>query len=263
MIAPFRRWAAYVGNEPDLQLRRLPAGLVLHGPPGTGKSRLAWWIASRIGIPYRQVAAADLKQADWGLTERMVRAVFRSARRAAPCMIVLDDADDLLPDREGLTGGLAGAERGVVNAFLQEVEGFGGRLEGVLVVLTTNRFKKLDVAARSRLTLNFRVPYPLTTAQVREIVLELGRGFGIEERSWDAQILARLVDFFFKPLRPVTPNVESADIRRRMNADCLLAPEIAAAMRMMLTAGGAIPQAVDVDQMEQYHGRGASLADGE
>jgi hypothetical protein len=253
VIGPFQRWACYDGNEPELQLRRLPAGIILHGPPGTGKSRLARWVASRIRIPFRQVGAADLKEADWGLTERKVRDLFRSARRAAPCMIVLDDADDLLPDREALTGGLAGAERGVVNAFLQELEGFGARLEGVLIVLTTNRFPKLDKAARSRLTLNFRIPYPLTAGQIREIVLELGRHYGIQKDTWPPEILNRLEDVFFKPMRPVQKNVELADDRRRMHADLFSPREISAAMRMMMTESGGVPRLNDVDRMERYY----------
>ena len=260
VIGPFRRWASYAGNEPEIQLRQLPSGIILHGPPGTGKSRLARWVAWRIGIPFRQVSAADLKEADWGLTERKVRDLFRSARRAAPCLIVLDDADDLLPDREALTGGLAGAERGVVNAFLQELEGFGSRLEGVLVVLTTNRFTKLDKAARSRLTLNFRIPYPLTRKQVSEIVLEVGRHYGIPKNAW-AGVLSQLEDVFFKPLRPVHENVGLEDGRRRMNADLFSPREISAAIRMMMSEADGIPKGGDVERMERYYQGLAALGE--
>lgn len=252
VVDPYRRWSEYTGNEPEVELQKLPPGLILYGPPGTGKSRLARWMAFRIGIPYRQVSAADLKRADWGLTERLVRELFRSARRAAPCMIVLDDADDLLPDRSDLKGGLAGAERGVVNAFLQELEGFHGRMEGVLVVLTTNRRSRLDKAARSRLSLRFRVPYPLNRDQIREIVLELGRSHGILPDQWRPDILTRLENRFFKSMRPVNEDIEEPEVRRFMNQDLFSPREISAALRMMLAAGG-VPGDADVDRVEEYY----------
>jgi DNA polymerase III delta prime subunit len=252
VIHPFQRWATYVGDHPAEQLRRLPSGIILHGPPGTGKSLLAQWLASGIGIPFRQVSAADLKRSAYGLTEQMVRDLFRSARRASPCMIVLDDADDLLPDRERATGGTASAERGVVNAFLQEMEGFGPRLEGVLVVLTTNRFHHLDKAARSRLTLKFRIPYPLDTDQIKNLVLQIGSHYGIDRGAWNSDILKRLVNFFFKPLRPVQERVEDRSVRERMD-DHLFSPrEISAAMRMLVTKGG-LPEPEDLDRMEAYY----------
>jgi hypothetical protein len=250
VIEPFKRWTAYVGNEPHVQVRSLPSGIIFYGPPGTGKSQLARWLASRIRVPFRQVSAADLKRADWGLTERLVRDLFRSARQAAPCMIVLDDADDLLRDREEMNGGLASAERGVVNAFLQEMEGFGGRLEGVLVVLTTNQYSRLDKAADSRLTLKFKVPYPLDKHQIGEIVIELGRHYGI--KKWPDDILDRLKHIFFQPLEPVNENVEVPAVRYGMN-DHLFSPrEISAALRMMMSKGG-VPGHEDVGRMERHY----------
>jgi hypothetical protein len=67
-IRPYRDWSKYQGGDPQRELRKLPRGLILYGPPGTGKTTLARWIADSIGIPTRQVSAADLKRSDWGLT---------------------------------------------------------------------------------------------------------------------------------------------------------------------------------------------------
>lgn len=254
-IRPFQQWCKYTGDQPGLMLRRLQPGFVLYGPPGTGKTRLARWVAREIGMPVRQVAAADLKRADWGLTERLVRQLCRTAARAAPCMIVLDDADDLLPDRNALVGGLSGAERGIVNAFLSELEGFHGRLEGVLVALTTNRFEAIDSAAIARLPRHYRVPYPLTHEQIREVVLALGRSLGIQPNAWDENILTDLVKFFFRPLRPVTANVQDPEVRRQLDADLFSPREIAAALRMLLSGSelGIPPDQAALERMRGYY----------
>jgi len=162
IIGPFKTWKSFTGDRDECTklVSRLPPGLILHGPPGAGKTLLARWIASEIGLPVRTVSGSEIRAGLWGDAEKNVRNLFRDARRAAPCVIVLDDADDLLPDRNTAQGGLASAERAVVNEFLQQLQGVHGQLDGVLVILTTNRFNDLDRAAAGRLALHIRVPYP-------------------------------------------------------------------------------------------------------
>src|ERR1051326_2700159 len=99
IIAPFLAWKNFQGTTEEGQraLSKLPPGLILHGPPGTGKSFITGYIAWRIGLPVRIVSGAEIRAGIWGDAEKNVRALFRDARRAAPCIIVLDDADDLIP----------------------------------------------------------------------------------------------------------------------------------------------------------------------
>lgn len=256
VIGPFKRWAQYAGSDGEGELRKLTPGMILFGPPGTGKTMLAQWVAESIGLPVRQVGAADLKRADWGLTERLVRDLFRSARRAAPCVVVLDDADDLLPDRNSLEGGLASAERGVVNAFLQEVQGFGGSLEGVLVILTTNRYANLDVAAKARLPLHLRIPYPLTRPQVSQIVGSAERHYRLNLEGTDAAgvpLRQRLEDFFFDPLTTTASDTNDPAVRREMDRSLFSPREILAAMRLLVPAVGDVPSSEDVARMRRYY----------
>lgn len=254
IIEPYKQWAQFTGEEEILNslLQRLPPGLILWGPPGTGKTRLARWIAQSIDLPVRLVGAADLKRADWGLTEQLVRQLFRSARQAAPCIVVLDDADDLLPDRESLQGGLASAERGVVNAFLQELEGWQGRLEGVLLILTTNRYGFLDAAARERLHIHCRIPFPLDKKQVGEIVEAVAKSYAL---ALPEETKRKLEDFFLQ--RPVPVIADSVDLsnpdeRRKQKENLYSHRQIAAAMRLLIPQTGNSVTEADVNRMKRH-----------
>ena len=116
-----------------------------------------------------------MKSKWFGDPERNVHRLFRDARRAAPCVLVFDDADNLMPDRSNLQGSVASTEQSVVNAFLQELEGFEEDSSGILVILTTNRYASLDPALRQRLGDPIRIPYVLSRKQI-EALLEVLSG---------------------------------------------------------------------------------------
>ena len=258
VVKPFEQWIAFTGDIEafDRATQRLPAGVVLHGPPGTGKTRLAKWIARQIGLPTRIVSGSQIRSSGWGDAEKQVRALFREVRRAAPCALVLDDADDLLPAREKSQGGLAAAERAVVNEFLQQLQGIHGRLEGVLVILTTNRFSALDQAAKERLSVHVRVPYPVDEKQLLAIVRTIARDLGYE---LDPDVEKDLVSLFMKTRDRKIVSGE----RWEIDADLFSPREVETAMRFLRDASthhdlGALyrPTPADVKRVDAYYDSG-------
>ena len=251
LIRPYRQWKAFAGDRDSYRraLQKLPPGAILFGPSGTGKTFLARWIASEIGLPVRAVSAAELRAGLYGESERNVAALFRDARHAAPCVLILDDADDLLPDREKVQGSVASADQAIVNVFLQQLDGFFGRLEGILIILTTNRFGSLDAAAKTRLPLHTRVPYPKTPAQVGEIVDEIAREYAY---TLTPQVRDALAQRFFDAIGEIHGPRATAD------SGFFSPREIQQAMRMLdawdgTAGGGYTPTMDDVDRMKQFY----------
>jgi len=259
IVKPYQSWRRFSGTSGGVQqcermLGQLPSGVILHGPAGTGKTHLARWLAGQIELPTRIVSAATIKASGWGDAERNIHHLFLEARQAAPCMLVFDDADDLFPDRELATGSVAAGERGVVDAALQELDGFLRQPAGVLVVLTTNRYAMLDHAIKSRFDVHLRIPYPLTREQVDQIIGNFANEYGAELSD---EIRCLLRERFFDPLSPTTfqGDVESADARREAERGFFSAREIKQAMRRLLTAAGnASPNAHAFQTMTRYYG---------
>jgi len=126
-----------------------PRGILLHGPPGTGKTHLARAIASSIQSSVLVINGPELSSAYHGETESKLRDVFKEAYEKSPCIVVLDEVDAIVPRREDGAGGEV--EKRVVATLLTILDGMeeagdgGGR---VVVVGTTNRPNAIDPALR-------------------------------------------------------------------------------------------------------------------
>jgi ribosome biogenesis ATPase len=122
----------------------LPAGVMLYGPPGCGKTLLAKAIANESGANFISVKGPELLDKYVGESERSVRLVFERARSSSPCVVFFDELDSLCPKRGSDSGGGGVSER-VVNQLLTEMDGLESR-RGVFVIAATNRPELIDPA---------------------------------------------------------------------------------------------------------------------
>eukprot|EP00741_Cyanophora_paradoxa_P002014 tig00000525_g1953.t1 len=121
----------------------VPAGVLLYGPPGCGKTLLAKAIASESGANFISVKGPELLNKYVGESERAVRQVFQRGRASAPCVVFFDELDALCPRRGGDAS--SGASERVVNQLLTEMDGVDGR-QSVFVIAATNRPDMIDPA---------------------------------------------------------------------------------------------------------------------
>ena len=123
----------------------LPAGVLLYGPPGCGKTLLAKAIANESGANFLSVKGPELLDKYVGESERAVRVVFERARSSAPCIVFFDELDSLCPKRGSSDGGGGGVSERVVNQLLTEMDGLESR-RSVFVIAATNRPELIDPA---------------------------------------------------------------------------------------------------------------------
>ncbi|KAG6335316.1 hypothetical protein ID866_3779 [Astraeus odoratus] len=150
---------------------KAPRGILLHGPPGTGKTHLARAIAASTKSSVLVINGPELSSAYHGETEARLRDVFEEARKKSPCIVVLDEIDALAPRREDGPGGEV--EKRVVATLLTILDGMkdesGGGTEGRVVVIgTTNRPNAIDPALRrpGRFDREFEIGKYLTVAML-------------------------------------------------------------------------------------------------
>ncbi|TFK48824.1 AAA-domain-containing protein [Heliocybe sulcata] len=150
-----------------------PRGILLHGPPGTGKTHLARAIASSTRSSILVVNGPELSSAYHGETESKVRAVFAEARAKAPCIVVLDEVDALCPRREDGAGGEV--EKRVVATLLTIMDGIdeGEGERRVVVVATTNRPNAIDPALRRPGRFDREIEIGIPDADARASILRV------------------------------------------------------------------------------------------
>uniref|UniRef100_A0A6A7FSA0 Fidgetin-like protein 1 n=1 Tax=Hirondellea gigas TaxID=1518452 RepID=A0A6A7FSA0_9CRUS len=154
--------------RPDIftGLRGPPKGVLLFGPPGTGKTMIGKAIASQSGATFFSISASCLTSKWVGEGEKMVRALFAVARIQSPSVIFIDEIDSLLSQRNETEHE---SSRRIKTEFLVQLDGVGVLHEQVLVVGATNRPHELDEAARRRLVKRLYIPLPDAQARCQLI----------------------------------------------------------------------------------------------
>jgi transitional endoplasmic reticulum ATPase len=149
---------------------KMPRGILLHGPSGTGKTLLAKAVATESEANFVSVRGPELLSKWVGESERGIREIFRRARQASPCVIFFDEIDSIAPVR-GIGGETAVTER-VVSQLLTELDGMEN-LRGVVVLAATNRADMIDPALLRPGRFDKIIQIPLPDKESRLMILEI------------------------------------------------------------------------------------------
>ena len=122
---------------------RIPKGVILVGPPGTGKTLLAKAVAGEAGVPFFSISGSDFVEMFVGVGASRVRDLFEDAKKAAPCIVFIDEIDAVARRRGTGMGGGHDEREQTLNQLLVEMDGFGVN-EGIIVMAATNRVDILD-----------------------------------------------------------------------------------------------------------------------
>jgi len=136
-------WSVHHGALFERAHLKPPKGILLYGPPGSGKTLLAKAVATQAGLNFISVKGPELMSKYVGESEKGVREVFKKARQASPCIIFFDEVDSLAPHRGG--GGDSHVSERVVSQLLTEMDGIE-EMKGIIVLAATNRIDMLDPA---------------------------------------------------------------------------------------------------------------------
>ena len=149
----------------------MPKGLLLVGPPGTGKTMLAKAVAGESGVPFFSISGSDFVEMFVGMGASKVRDPFKQAKEKAPCIVFIDEIDAIGKKRDGQVGGNDEREQ-TLNQLLTEMDGFEGN-NGVIILAATNRPESLDPALTRPGRFDRRVPVELPDLKGREAILKV------------------------------------------------------------------------------------------
>ena len=149
----------------------MPKGVLLVGPPGTGKTMLAKAVAGEANVPFFSMSGSEFVEMFVGMGASKVRDLFKQAKEKAPCIVFIDEIDAIGKKRDGQLGGNDEREQ-TLNQLLTEMDGFEGNT-GVIILAATNRPESLDPALTRPGRFDRRVPVELPDLKGREEILKV------------------------------------------------------------------------------------------
>ena len=149
----------------------MPKGILLVGPPGTGKTMLAKAVAGEANVPFFSMSGSEFVEMFVGMGASKVRDLFKQAKEKAPCIVFIDEIDAIGKKRDGQLGGNDEREQ-TLNQLLTEMDGFESN-NGVIILAATNRPESLDPALTRPGRFDRRVPVELPDLAGREAILRV------------------------------------------------------------------------------------------
>jgi len=169
----------------------MPKGVLLVGPPGTGKTMLAKAVAGEANVPFFSMSGSEFVEMFVGMGASKVRDLFRQAKEKAPCIVFIDEIDAIGQKRNsGNLGGNDEREQ-TLNQLLTEMDGFEGN-SGVIILAATNRPESLDPALTRPGRFDRRVPVELPDLKGREAILKVHAAKIKTEDNIDYSVIARM-----------------------------------------------------------------------
>lgn len=168
----------------------MPKGVLLVGPPGTGKTMLAKAVAGEANVPFFSMSGSEFVEMFVGMGASKVRDLFKQAKEKAPCIVFIDEIDAIGKKRDGQLSSNDEREQ-TLNQLLTEMDGFEGNA-GVIILAATNRPESLDPALTRPGRFDRRVPVELPDLQGREAILKVHAKKIKVDRDVDWNKIARM-----------------------------------------------------------------------
>lgn len=189
---------------------RIPKGVLLVGPPGTGKTYITKAVAGEAGVPFFSISGSDFVEMFVGVGASRVRDLFEESKKNAPCIVFIDEIDAVGRRRGAGLGGGHDEREQTLNQLLVEMDGFG-KNEGIIIIAATNRADILDPALLRPGRFDRQIMVGAPDVRGREAILK------VHSKN---KPLAK--DVNFKDLAKGTPGFTPADIENLMNEAALL-----------------------------------------
>ncbi len=169
----------------------MPKGILLVGPPGTGKTMLAKAVAGESNVPFFSISGSEFVEMFVGMGASKVRSLFKDAKEKAPCIVFIDEIDAIGGKRNAGNFGGNDEREQTLNQLLTEMDGFEGN-NGIIVLAATNRPENLDPALLRPGRFDRRVPVELPDLQGREDILKVHAKKVKTEPGIDYNVVARM-----------------------------------------------------------------------